>query len=205
MKNQNDPTHAVIGIKDYDMIQRILGSALKIGGATTDASTSGIPIPPPAPKFVLGSRSLERLSHVHPQLAKCVKLAITLTTCDFTVLQGLRTYAEQVAAVKAGNSRTMHSMHLPQADGLAHAVDLGAWLNGQVDWTPRFYADIAFAMDLAATDLKIAEHIRWGGAWDRRLSDFGGNSNAYIEETQAYAKRHAGSDLIDMPHFEWVA
>jgi hypothetical protein len=36
------------------------------------------------------------------------------------------------------------------------------------------------------------------------LSDFGGSPQAYLAEARAYAARHAGSDLLDAPHFEWV-
>lgn len=167
----------------------------------------GIPIPPPETiihKFVLGARSQGRLNSLLPALAKCVRRAIELTTVDFTVLQTTRTIEEQREAVAAGNSRTMHSKHLPQADGFAHAVDLGVWVGGKVSWEFGIYADIAYAMDRAATEQGIESHVRWGCAWDRVLSDFGGTRQAYLDEAKAYAKRHEGSDLLDAPHFEWV-
>lgn len=162
--------------------------------------------PPPetvAPKFVLGARSRGRLQTLKPELAKVVQQAVTLTDVDFTVLETIRTIEEQKAAVASGHSRTMQSLHLQQADGFAWAVDLGAWVNGAVSWTSGFYWHIAFAMDKAATAQGVAQHIRWGGAWDKMLSDFGGSRDAYLAETLAYEKRHAGSDLIDLPHFEW--
>jgi len=63
-------------------------------------------------------------------------------------------------------------------------------------------------MDQAATELGIAHLITWGGAWDRKLSDFGGNERAYQAEVEAYKIRHPGKDFIDGPHFEiekgWV-
>src|SRR3546814_9290907 len=59
-------------------------------------------------------------------------------------------------------------------------------------------------MDQAATELGLASKIRWGGAWDRVLSDFGGSIDSYREECEAYAKRHPGKDFLDGPHFEWV-
>lgn len=172
------------------------------------------PVPRPAPaapvaivagsRFVLGEASMKKLGPVKPQLRATIELAITFTLVDFKVLQSLRTVAEQVEAVRTGHSRTMKSKHLKQADGSVWAVDLGAWVNGKVDWNEKFYAAIAFAMDKAATQLGYADHIRWGASWDRVLSDFGGSAPAYLAEAEAYAKRHAGSDLIDMPHFEWV-
>jgi peptidoglycan L-alanyl-D-glutamate endopeptidase CwlK len=154
--------------------------------------------------FVLGTASKAELAPVKPELRHCVELAIGLCTRDFRVNQGERSVAEQRAAVAAGNSRTMHSKHLRQADGTVWAVDLVVLTDGKVDWTFDHYAAIAFAMDRAATQLGVAGHVRWGCAWDRVLSDFGGNEGAYLAEARAYAARHAGSDLLDAPHFEWV-
>lgn len=160
----------------------------------------------PAAEFVLGERSRKELEGVKSELRQVVELAITLTSQDFTVIQGLRTVAEQAKAVAAGNSRTMKSKHLPQPpDQKAWAVDLGAWVEGKVSWEFELYGAIAFAMDRAATTLGRAGHIRWGCAWDRVLSDFGGSEGAYMAEAKAYAARHPGSDLLDAPHFEWVA
>lgn len=159
---------------------------------------------PSVGRFVLGSKSVDELKPVKAELANVVRLAIQLTTVDFRVNQGERTEAEQKAAVAAGNSRTMKSKHLRQADGTVWAVDLVALVNGQVTWDFNTYAHIAFAMDQAATQLGLANHIRWGCAWDRVLCDFGGSPQAYLDEAAAYAKRHAGSDLLDAPHFEWV-
>src|SRR3546814_4384546 len=68
-------------------------------------------------------------------------------------------------------------------------------------YTTLFRSDriypIAFAMDQAATELGLASKIRWGGAWDRVLSDFGGSIDSYREECEAYAKRHPGKDFLD--------
>jgi peptidoglycan L-alanyl-D-glutamate endopeptidase CwlK len=161
--------------------------------------------PAPAPsKFKLSQLSLNNLAHVKPQIVDCVKLAITKTLTDFRVQQGERTLAEQKAAVAAGNSRTMHSKHLRQADGFVWAVDLVCIVDGKVSWEFNRYAAIALAMDQAATQLGIASHIRWGCAWDRVLADFGGDVHSYLDEAKAYAARHPGSDLLDAPHFEWV-
>jgi peptidoglycan L-alanyl-D-glutamate endopeptidase CwlK len=155
--------------------------------------------------FVLGVQSRSKLELVKPSLKLCVQKAIGYSTVDFRVNQGLRTLAQQKQAVAEGHSRTMKSKHLIQPDGFVWAVDLVMLTKGQVDWTFNKYAAIAFAMDKAATELGIASHVRWGCAWDRVLSDFGGAESAYLHEASAYAKRHPGSDLLDAPHFEWVA
>src|SRR3546814_18779136 len=71
--------------------------------------------------------------------------------------------------VANGTIQTMKSKHL---DGLA--VDLVPWVGKPVWAWDRIYP-IAFAMDQAATELGLASKIRWGGAWDRVLSAFGGS------------------------------
>ena len=110
--------------------------------------------------FKLGPRSLARLEGVHPDLVKVVMRAIELTPVDFTVLEGLRTPERQKTLVAAGASQTLKSRHLT-----GHAVDLGAWVDEQVDWSWPLYHKIADAMKTAAADLKIP--IEWGGAWSQ--------------------------------------
>ena len=84
--------------------------------------------------FKLGVRSRERLQGVHPDLVRVVELAIQLTPVDFTVLEGLRTLERQKALVAAGSSKTLNSRHLT-----GHAVDLGAWVDGRLDWSWPLY------------------------------------------------------------------
>jgi peptidoglycan L-alanyl-D-glutamate endopeptidase CwlK len=109
-------------------------------------------------KFVLGNRSNERLHGVHPDLIKVVRKAIEITSVDFTVLEGLRTRERQAQLVKAGASRTMNSRHIT-----GHAVDLGAYVNGEVRWDWPLYNKIADAMKTASHELGIP--IVWGGQW----------------------------------------
>lgn len=150
-------------------------------------------------KFKLGAASLKELEGVHQGLVDVVKLAIRITTQDFTVYDGIRTVKEQANHVKNGTSKTMKSKHL---EGLA--VDLVPWINGRPVWDWTGCYKIAHAMDCAATHLGYADKIRWGGAWDRVLSDFGGNPDHYEDEVQEYMRRHAGPDFLDGPHYEWV-
>ena len=147
--------------------------------------------------FKLGAASLKELEGVDSLLVSVVKLAITITEQDFTVYDGIRTVKEQMTHVKNGTSKTMQSKHL---DGLA--VDLVPWVNGKPVWDWKRIYPIAFAMDRAATLLGFADLITWGGAWDRKLSDFGGSPEAYKRETELYADRHPGKDFLDGPHFE---
>ena len=113
--------------------------------------------------FKLGQRSLDRLKGVHPDLVKVVERAIEITTVDFTVLEGVRAPERQKILVDSGASQTLNSRHIPGRDGFAKAVDLGAWVDGQVDWSWPLYHKIAKAMKTAAQELGVP--IEWGGDW----------------------------------------
>ena len=106
--------------------------------------------------YKLGTRSLQNLSGVHPDLVAVVKLAITITEQDFTVIEGIRNINRQRELVKAGKSTTMNSRHIT-----GHAVDMVPW---PVDWEDleRFEV-VAEAMKQAAEELDIP--IVWGGDW----------------------------------------
>lgn len=110
--------------------------------------------------YTLGARSKARLKGVHPDLVKVVERAIQITTVDFTVLEGLRDPQRQKKLVESGASQTLNSRHIT-----GHAVDLGAWVDDQVDWSWPLYHQIAKAMLEAAKELNVK--IVWGGSWAR--------------------------------------
>lgn len=110
--------------------------------------------------FKLGARSKMRLQGVHPDLVKVVEQAIRISTVDFTVLEGLRDPLRQKKLVESGASQTLNSRHIT-----GHAVDLGAWVDDQVDWSWPLYSKIATAMKTAAQELNIP--IEWGGDWKK--------------------------------------
>jgi peptidoglycan L-alanyl-D-glutamate endopeptidase CwlK len=147
--------------------------------------------------FSFGAASLKELDGVNANLVRVTRLALSYCSQDFCVYDGIRTYKEQQQHVRDGTSKTMASKHL---EGLA--VDLVPWVNGQPKWDWNLIWPIAFAMDRAATELGLADRITWGGAWDRKLSDFGGDSAAYKKVVDDYVVRHPGKDFIDGPHFE---
>jgi peptidoglycan L-alanyl-D-glutamate endopeptidase CwlK len=147
--------------------------------------------------FTFGKTSEKELIGVNADLVRCTRLALDMSTQDFMVFDGIRSVEEQKQHVKNGTSKTMKSKHL---DGLA--VDLVPWINGKPTWDWDGCYRIAYAMDLAATALGIAHRITWGGAWDRKLSDFGGDLSLYKKEVENYKVRHPGPDFIDGPHFE---
>lgn len=116
--------------------------------------------------YQLGERSKRRLQGVHPDLVLVVKRAIEITTQDFSVVEGLRSFERQKALVAKGASTTLNSRHLT-----GHAVDLMPYpFKGDIDgdgvinfedWDQ--YYPIADAMKEAAEEFKI--DLEWGGDW----------------------------------------
>ncbi|WP_367352786.1 M15 family metallopeptidase [Achromobacter animicus] len=114
--------------------------------------------------FRLSQRSLARLEGVHPDLVDVVQLAIQRTSVDFTVVEGVRTLAQQHDYVRRGASQTMASYHLPQRDGLSHAVDLAPIVNGGIPWSNwQAFADLAAVVKGCAAEIGVP--VEWGGDW----------------------------------------
>lgn len=114
--------------------------------------------------FQLSRRSLARLQGVHPDLVAVVKLAITLTAVDFSVVEGVRTLAKQREYFLKGKSRTMNSRHLT-----GHAVDLAPWINGDIEWEDEAgWREVSRAVKAAAR--KLGVKVWWGydlWGWDQ--------------------------------------
>lgn len=119
--------------------------------------------------YRLSKLSLSRLDGVHPGIVAVVKLAITITTQDFFVLEGVRSKARQEQLYAQGRTKpgpivtwTRNSRHFIGSDGFGHAVDLVPY---PVDWdTPSKFDAIASAVFKAS--LSVGVRIRWGADWD---------------------------------------
>ena len=96
---------------------------------------------------------------VHKDLVAVIELAITYTEVDFMVTEGLRTPKRQAELYAAGATKTLNSRHIT-----GHAVDLAAYVAGQIRWDWPLYEKIAVAVKRAAEDLGVS--ITWGGDWD---------------------------------------
>lgn len=153
--------------------------------------------------FRFGRKSLAEQKGVLPQLVEVANLALRYSTQDFSFFDGLRLPREQEILVARGASKTLKSKHLKQPSGFGEAMDLVPVVDTLPKWDWDLIYPVVMAVDRAATELGYADSIVWGGAWDRRLVDFGGDLTSYAEEVLAYTKRHAGKDFIDGPHFEW--
>lgn len=146
--------------------------------------------------FKLSQRSLDRLQGVKPELVAVVKRAIELSSVDFGVTEGLRTVETQKRYVETGKSQTMNSKHLT-----GDAVDLVAYVDGQVVWELNVYDNIADAMKLAAIEKGV--RLKWGAAWSvPDICNWQGSMetamNQYIDERRKQGRR----PFIDAPHFE---
>lgn len=114
--------------------------------------------------YILGARSLQRLTGVHPDLVRVMKRAISMSPIDFTVLEGLRTVERQKQLVAQGASKTMRSRHLT-----GHAVDVAPFLDSdgdgdkEVSWHWPHYAKLAPVIKQAAALEGVM--IEWGGDW----------------------------------------
>lgn len=146
--------------------------------------------------FKLSQRSLSRLEGVKPELVTVVKRAIELTTVDFGVTQGLRTIEQQREYVRTGKSKTMNSKHLT-----GDAVDVVAYIGGDISWELNLYDNIADAFAAAARECDVK--LRWGAAWnvpditrwERSMEDA---MLYYIDTRRSQGRR----PFIDSPHFE---
>ena len=146
--------------------------------------------------FKLSKRSLSRLEGVKPELVKVVQRAISITSVDFGVIQGLRTMEEQRELVAKGASQTMKSKHLT-----GDAVDVMAYVGSRGSWEMSLYDDIADAFKLAAIEEDV--QIRWGAAWQvTDLREWDGTMQDAMDEYIDLRRSQGRRPFIDGPHFE---
>jgi peptidoglycan L-alanyl-D-glutamate endopeptidase CwlK len=121
--------------------------------------TSPAPVPKVAPKvFYLGKRSLERLEGVDERLVRVFRRAITITSIDFTIVEGLRSAARQRELFAKKMTDTLQSKHL-----VGRAVDVAPWVNGTISWDWDDFDILAPWIKAAAKEFEIP--IVWGGNW----------------------------------------
>ena len=154
--------------------------------------------------FKLSNRSKGKLEGVHPVMVAVVERAIELTKVDFGVTYGVRTVEEQEKLVASGRSQTMKSKHLIQDSGYSHAVDVLAYIDGDVCWELNVYDEICDAMAAAAKETGAS--IKWGAAWSEGdIRAYTGSAedamNAYIDLRRSQNRR----PFLDGPHFGLMA
>jgi len=137
--------------------------------------------------YKLGTRSLQNLSGVHPDLVSVVEKAIKITKVDFTVIEGVRNINRQRQLVKSGASQTMNSRHLT-----GHAVDIAPW---PISWDWEKFYPIIDSFILAAKELDCP--VRWGGNWGvKDIRDWDGTA---VELNGSYKGKFADGPHLEIP------
>ena len=132
--------------------------------------------------WIFGRTSERNLVGVDGRLVRVARRALTLSTVDFAVTDGVRTAEQQAIYVASGASWTANSRHLT-----GHAIDVAPWIDGKARW------------DWEGVPL------RWGGVWDRLLLDL--QRDSLEDEVASYVRRCRSAKppkaaKIDGPHFE---
>ena len=108
--------------------------------------------------FKFGTSSNRVLRTVEEPLQRVVRVALSLTDVDFSVIEGIRDRERQADLVYQGLSWTMDSKHLR-----GRAIDLYPWVDGATSHNPEHYKRVAKAMFAAAFQVNVP--IEWGGFW----------------------------------------
>ena len=151
--------------------------------------------------YRFGARSEENLAGVKPDLVLVARRALALSPIDFSVHDGVRTLAEQMALVASGASKTLDSYHLT-----GDAVDLVPYVNGRLRWEHPLCNQVARAVQQAAGELGV--RLVWGRVWDMELVEL--DPDDFDGERLAYVRRYQGAHglkklpLDDGPHFQRV-
>lgn len=119
-----------------------------------------------------GKRSWSNLEFVRPQLVAVCTLGLERSPLDFGVIDGRRTIEEQQDMIDSGASKLKNpqsSRHVPDPSvGLANAVDIMVYVNGQGRWDTGYYVQVGKVLMGAAQDLGVP--LEWGyelwNGWD---------------------------------------
>lgn len=118
--------------------------------------------------FKFGTASKAKLAKVHPDLRKVAERAIAISPRDFTIVQGLRTAAQQLAAFKAGKSQIKSGGRHQYGYAIDFCV-LDLDTNGLAWNDIKGFQQVWLAFQQAGKDLKVP--LRWGGTFS--FGDFG--------------------------------
>lgn len=113
--------------------------------------------------FKFGKKSLEKLNKplVSPKIRLLMNEAIKTSPIDFSIIETVRTVAQQKLNVAKGVSKTMNSRHIPinNKSGMCEAIDIAPY--------PINWRDIKRFKLLGEHIKKVAEKnnikVKWGG------------------------------------------
>lgn len=146
--------------------------------------------------YNFGKSSLAKLQGVHPDLVRVMKLAITKSSQDFSIVECLRTLERQKELLAKKLTQTLKSNHIKQQDGYGHAVDVAPF---PLSWNLEKFYPIVEAVRASAKELGVK--VRWGGCW-KVLNDTTKSPKDLVNEYVAERKKLGKKAFIDGPHFE---
>lgn len=129
--------------------------------------------------YKLSNRSKSRLEGIHPVLILIIEEGIKDSPFDFGIPQfgGLRTAEDQNMLYQKGrelpgsivtntDGYIKKSNHQAKEDGLGHAFDIYAYVNGKASWNGTHLNAIAkHLQNIAKTKFGVV--LEWGGDWSR--------------------------------------
>lgn len=108
--------------------------------------------------FYFSQRSIDNIVETRPEMQKLVHCTLNHSKVGFVVVDGGRTFEEQIINVRNGKSWTMRSRHMEGA-----AVDVAAYVGGTVSYSPVYYMQINDAFSYCSQKTKTP--YIWGGSW----------------------------------------
>lgn len=159
--------------KEYKVInEKVDGKILYLALQEVEATS----VETPSTGYKFGTRSLNTLKGIHPNLVAVLTKAIATSPVDFTLTDGLRTTAQQQALYAKGRTTAgskvtnadgvkNKSNHQAKSDGYGYAIDLYPYYNGsvQVNDDKTIINKIAPHIKKVAKEMGI--NIEWGGDW----------------------------------------
>ena len=128
--------------------------------------------------YKFGSRSLNNLKGVHPNMVRLMNESIKDSPYDFTITEGLRTAKRQNELYQQGRTKPgikvtnadgyiKKSNHQIKVDGFGYAIDFVVMDKSKTDgfdWdTKSKYR--AVAKHILDTGRKLGINLEWGGDW----------------------------------------
>lgn len=150
--------------------------------------------------YRFGQNSEEKLEGVHPLLVNLARTALSVSTIDFGISEGLRGIKKQRKLYNAGLTRTMKSQHLT-----GRAIDIVCIEDGRAVWDAPPYKKAAAAFQLAAEQYTegLAEanlELVWGGCWQPICGAI--DAETLCSEYIRRCKDEGRQPFLDFVHYE---
>tara|TARA_X000000950_G_scaffold287933_1_gene402439 strand:- start:5953 stop:6408 length:456 start_codon:yes stop_codon:yes gene_type:complete len=146
--------------------------------------------------YTFSKKSLKKLEGVDERLVGLAEMAISVSDIDFGISEGLRTKERQQILYDTKRSQTLNSKHI-----IGKALDVFAFVDGEVCWELAVYDDIADAFAMASRAHGVP--LKWGCAWT--VSDIGTWNGTMEQAMNSYIDIRRSQDrrpFLDGPHFE---